>query len=111
MNDDELTKHITSQLDAGMERLDGATRSQLTQARHRALTARHHRPLWIWPAAGSALLASIVAVTIWMGRASDAGDPFSVNDFEMLTNSDDIELYQDLEFMQWLDEAESNGVV
>lgn len=110
MNDDELTKRITDQLDAGSERLDGATRSQLTQARHRALAARH-RKVWIWPAAGGAVLASLVAVMVWTGRGPAINELNSANDFEMLTESDGIELYQEMEFLQWLEEEESNGVV
>lgn len=110
MNDDELIKRITGELEAGSEQLDGATRSRLTQARHRALAARH-RPVWIWPAAGGAVLASVVAVTVWMGgQAPERVDLNAANDFEMLTQGDSLELYQDVEFLQWLEE-ENNGVV
>lgn len=110
MNDEDLIKRITDKLDAGSERLDGATRSRLTQARHRALASRH-RAVWIWPAAGSAVLASVVAVTVWLGHAPEAIDLNGINDFEILTESDSIELYQEMEFLQWLEEEESNGVV
>lgn len=109
MNDDELIKRITGQLDAGNERLDGATRSRLTQARHRAIASRH-RAVWRWPAVGGALLASLVAVMVWLGRAPEVADPYAANDFEMLTESDSIELYQEMEFLQWLEE-EQNDVV
>lgn len=109
MNDDELTKRITGQLDAASEHLDGATRSRLTQARHRALASRH-RAVWIWPAAGGAVLASLVAVTVWMGRAPDLNELNAASDFELLTESDGIDLYQEMEFLQWLEE-ENNGVV
>jgi hypothetical protein len=110
MSDDRMIEQITEQLDAGVERLDGATRSRLTQARHRALAARH-RPRWILPAAGGAVLASIVAVMVWMGRTPDVTPGYSVSDFEMLTSSDSIELYRDVEFLQWLDEKEGTSVI
>jgi hypothetical protein len=65
----------------------------------------------MWPAAGGAVLASVVAVTVWLGRVPEAIDLNGINDFEILTESDSIELYQEMEFLQWLEEEESNGVV
>lgn len=110
MNDDELIGRITGQLEAGVGRLDGATRSRLTQARHRALAARH-RPAWAWPALGGAVLASLVTVMVWLGRPPAAPEPLAAVDFELLMEGDSVELYQEMEFLQWLEETQDNGVV
>ncbi|HEY0721846.1 MAG TPA: DUF3619 family protein [Gammaproteobacteria bacterium] len=114
MNDHELIERITLQLDEGVARLDGATRSRLTQARHRALATRHRR-VWIWPAAGGALLATLVGITLWLGHAPSPAPthsaPLATTDFQLLTDSDSIELYQELDFLEWLEETEGGGVV
>jgi len=110
MSDEKLIEQITERLDTSIERLDGATRSRLTQARHRALAARH-RNSWIFPAAGSAVLASVITAMVWLGHTPDVKPTYSATDFEMLTSSDSMELYQNVEFLQWLDAQEGNGVI
>lgn len=114
MNDHELIGRITARLDEGAECLDGATRSRLTQARYRALATRHRRS-WRWPTVGSALLATLVGVGVWLGQAPVTapvhGESAAITDFQMLTDGDGMELYQDMEFLEWLEETEGNGVV
>lgn len=117
MNDHELIGRITARLDESTANIDGATRSRLTQARYRALAARHRR-VWIWPAAGGAVLASLVGVSVWLGQAPgpvalpvQQGESHAITDFQLLTESDSIELYQEIEFLEWLEATEGNGVV
>ncbi len=114
MNDNELIGRITAQLDEGVATLDGATRSRLTQARYRALATRHRR-IWIWPAAGGALLASLLGISVWLGQAPSPAPvhsaPLASTDFQLLTDSDSIELYQEIEFLEWLEETGGDGVV
>jgi hypothetical protein len=94
--------------------LDGATRSKLTQARHRALQELE-RPAterqWLaWrPQAAAAALVVVAVGAGWLFIDSPA--PLSpvdaiaeVSDFELLLGEDDLELIEELEFYAWLEE-------
>jgi hypothetical protein len=103
------------------ERLDGATRSRLTQARHAALEELEQgrgrafrRPALLVPA--GALAAGVVAALVWVGQpgrpgavgaAGTAGAPVvaevaAVEDLELLAANDEPELYaDDAAFYEW----------
>jgi negative regulator of sigma E activity len=109
MTDDELTRRITGALDEGTVRLDGSTRSRLAQARQRALAAPHARR-WVLPATGGAVLASVVAAALWLSQPVSTSLPVEPQDLEMLTAGDRLELYQELDFLRWLEEMEADRV-
>jgi hypothetical protein len=107
MHDDDhrLMKRVRSALDEGAAQLDGATRSRLAQARAHALESR--RSAWRrWLPAGGAVFASVLAALVWLGQpAPQPGNHFGgVADLELLTSSDDLELYRELDFYRWLEE-------
>jgi len=104
--------------DESVERLDGATRSRLTQARHAAL-AELGRPrfrLASWAPAGALAGAAVLAVLVWT-QPGPGGGPERVlaaapaDDFEMLMVGDDLDmLVEDVEFYAWAAFAETaNG--
>lgn len=91
-----------------LESMDGATRSRLTQARHRALdelnTARRWRSGWL-PA--GAVAASVLAVWLIVGVQPDGpGQQQLVVDdgMELLFGDEELDMLEDLEFYAWLDE-------
>jgi hypothetical protein len=105
-------------LGESVERLDGRTRSRLTQARHAALAQLEKPPKASWlrtlvPAGATAAVAAI-AVVMWAGRpAADAvvADGGPAYDMEMLADSEAPDFLADtdeLEFYEWAaDEIES----
>ncbi len=110
IDDESLQQRAREALDARAEALDGATRSRLRQARAQAL-ARARRPVATaprlrWAVALAAVLLLAVAV-VWQQQASRLA-PEAVEDLEVLASSDDLELYQDLDFYLWLDESDPN---
>ena len=104
---DELEHKARALFEDSVERLDARTRSKLTQARNRALdeVRKGARRRWIWAPAGGFALAAVVAVgvVLWPGR-TQVPSPAALEDLEIVADSDNLELLQDVEFYAWLDE-------
>jgi hypothetical protein len=104
-------------LDGSEEDLDANILSRLRQARTRALQGQERREprSWHWfplPAAAgmaTALVAILVAV-FYITRAPVQEPHKSIGDLEILASSDQLDLYEDLDFYDWLaKEKEHNG--
>jgi hypothetical protein len=102
------TKRVFDDSVAG---LDAATRSRLTQARHRALeeaTSRRDRG-WrsaLVPAGTVAATALVAWLVVWQSPpGSDAVPAESLTDLELLLGEEDLEMLdEELEFYGWLEE-------
>ena len=90
-----------------VERLDGRTRSRLTQARHAALDevrrSRVFRTRWLWAPAGGLVAAAAVAVLIgvWRGADPTSGSP-PLEDLDVVAGTENLDLLEDVEFYTWL---------
>jgi hypothetical protein len=85
------------------DRLDGRTRSRLTQARHAALAVAQQRRMalpWLLPA-GATAAAAIVAVLV--ARGPEPEQQTAVDELDIVTAEDSLEFYRDVEFYAWLD--------
>lgn len=105
MNPPDIDQFIKDTLDGSP--LEDSTRQRLDAMRHAALAA-DTRPVFArfaWPAMALASFA-IVAVTLSLvlRSAEPAVDDHAIESFEIMTSSDDLEMYQELEFYLWLDE-------
>lgn len=94
-----------------VERLDASTRSKLTQARNRALDEVNKgaaRRRWLWAPAGGVALAVVVAVVMLNPGGSrprgEAGAP-GLEDIDIVADSENLDMLQDVEFYMWLDDA------
>ncbi len=109
-NDDKLNDWIRHTLDSTVDHLDPSINRCLQQARHAALktSAKPHRPFW--QPAGALLLASILllAVFIWPKR-QNMPEPVALADLELITTGDSLQLYENLDFYQWLLERDSHA--
>ena len=107
----DFEKRTQEILEESTARLDGRTRSRLTQARHAALgqltqPARH----W-WRAyvpAGAAAAVAVLAVVMWSRPFSEsplaAQSAGAVEDMELLADADAPDFVddgEDLEFYEW----------
>ena len=96
--------------------LDGATRSKLTQARHRAMAELEQPPAlfgWLPQAALATLAAAAVGVWVFSGSGSDdeLTETAAVADIEILLSDDELEFYEELDFYAWLEsQPEFNGL-
>jgi len=106
---DEFEKRTQEVLEESAGRLDGRTRSRLTQARHAAL-AQLENPARNWwrsyVPAGAAAAVAVLAVVIWSGpmeKLPQAGAG-PVEDMELLSDADAPDFVadgDDLEFYEW----------
>jgi hypothetical protein len=102
--------------DESVQNLDGRTRSELTQARHSALaeleTAKGSGAWKIWgPLSGVTAAALVLAVMfgpIWTTtQAPQDSGAMPLEDFDIVADSENLELLEDLDFYAWLDSAEA----
>lgn len=106
----QLEERARALFEDSVERLDARTRSKLTQARHRALdevTKGAARRRWIWAPAGGFALAAIVAVVMWSGglRSGAAPDSLALEDIDIVADSENLDMLEDVEFYTWLEDA------
>lgn len=101
---------VRRELDAATGRLDGRTLSRLHRIRSEAL-ARRTKPAdsersW-WPL-GSLAAAGLLAVSLTLNWSQPTaivpqnGQAEALEDIDLLTANDALELYEDYEFYQWL---------
>ena len=106
MNDDpekeaRFVAALKRELDRDSESLDGMTIVRLRAARLRALDARSRPHAWLLAGGfvGTGLAAALVAVLLM----TPAALPITgLEQFDMLSENDSIDLYDNLEFYRWL---------
>ena len=105
---DPLLRKVKQQLDDSVEDLDAEVLSRLNQARSAALQANEKRS-WrmqpMWGGMATASVALVVAV-LWLGGESPQMNNMVVEDLELLSSTEAIELYEDYEFYQWLNDED-----
>jgi len=112
----QLERNAKRVLEESVRRIDGRTRSRLNQARQAALAAAGaRRRAWfgsftLMPAAGAVAAALLVAVVLWHREpagtppvALDAQHAAAVEDMDLLTDNDSIDLMEgwDGSFYEW----------
>jgi hypothetical protein len=101
----DLENKARALFDESVERLDGHTRSRLTQARNRAVDELRNgavRRRWLrGPAGLAAAMVVGAAVMLWagVGRTPAPG----ADDLAIVADTDDLDLLQDVEFYAWLE--------
>jgi negative regulator of sigma E activity len=102
----DFEKRAQEVLEESTARLDGRTRSRLTQARHAALAQLEQPARYWWRSyvpAGAAAAVAVLAVVMWTNPAErPAASP--VEDMELLADSDAPDFVDDgddLEFYEW----------
>ncbi|MBI1422576.1 MAG: DUF3619 family protein [Gammaproteobacteria bacterium] len=104
-------RRIKSTLDANEAQLDADTLRDLRLARHKALeTLQRPRRLWQPVAlAGVAATVVLVAISLHVMQSQGPVTPPAMEDMALLTTSDDLDLYENLDFYQWLELEKRNG--
>lgn len=112
--DREFEAQAQALFDRSVEQLDGATLSQLNRSRHEAL-AELQKPRSVhwgrWAPAAGVAAAVAVAVVMMNGTTVTlpAQDPVTASDFEMLLETDSLEMLEDLEFFSLLEEVDTES--
>jgi hypothetical protein len=100
--ENELEKKSRELLLQSAERLDGRTRSRLTQARHAALAAIRQRHV-LTPLLLPAGIAAAAAMALLLLNPQQPVPVAAVDGLEIVTAEDSLEFYRDVEFYAWLD--------
>jgi len=116
---DLLAKKISEQLDDAVTDMDGQTQSRLRQIRAGAIDQainKGARPFYSprWLSAGIAL-ASVIMLTVLLmplqpehidNNQGNLPATLAAEDLDILTEQEDLELYEDLEFYRWMSTSE-----
>jgi hypothetical protein len=107
----EFERRAKRAFDDSVAALDGATRSRLTQARHRALDEQAHGRDRRWlstivPAGVAAAMALVAWLFVWQPPpTTEVVQDASLGDLEILLGEEDLEMLdEELEFYGWLEE-------
>ena len=106
--DRDVQQKVRAELDKQLHSVDANVAARLSAARHRALDQLKPKSHW-QPLAGWAVAATlVVAVGLWW-QQTPSGNGLNPDDFEMLVSGDGIELYEELEFYDWLSSENDAG--
>lgn len=107
-----LLSAAKSTLENNIDQIDEQVQARLAAARREAIDACSTKQSvtakfsnWILPVGGLAMVgaALLVAVTLWTMPIEQKLEPVAVlEDINLLTGSEDIDFYQELEFYEWL---------
>ena len=113
----DLEQRAKRVFDDSVGAIDAATRSKLTQARHRALQELESKRRSSWwlvpgirsplaPAGALAAVALVALLVMWRGEAPPpTAVAAPVADLDILLGEEDLEMLdEDLEFYAWLEE-------
>ncbi len=113
MNDEQsFFDNIRQTLDNSSDQLDADITRQLHLARYRALENYEEKHSYWKPAGGFALATMLLAaIGVWQFGGHERGNGMAqtMDDLELIASSDSLQLYEDLEFYQWLDVIEDNA--
>lgn len=114
--DNNLEQRSRELFDNSVANLDARTRSRLNQARQAALQAAgakstHTRfgARWLMPVGSAAALMLVVLTSVQVMRpgrdtlTNGSAVANTVDDVEILTSSDELEMLQNVDFYAWLD--------
>lgn len=108
--DRELLEKVRATLDASIEDIDEATLHRLRRNRLDALEAAgaNRQPFFLprWVTAGGVATVAVlgVAVSVWLSASRPVLPEKQVEDLEIITAKEQLDLYADLEFYRWLAE-------
>ncbi len=97
-------------LEQGSDALDARTASRLAVIRRQALEAEKPAIPWLKPVAGLVVTCAAVLVVYFVTRHPVQKEMVAdLEDIELLSASESLEFYDELEFYGWLAEAEGAG--
>ncbi len=108
-DNDKLEREINIALKQSADAIDAETLSRIRQARTRAIQQTEVKQVnWFGIMSGAVATACVMVFIVLLLTGNDPlMQAMPVEDIELVTVLDELELYENLEFFQWLDEYES----
>ncbi len=105
----DFENNVKQQLDESVDQLDAATLSKLNQARQFALSQKtKRRPTYFTWLTGlvSTVAVAMLVISIIPHSPEPVMPIFATEQWDILavTNEEELDLYSELEFYQWLDD-------
>lgn len=108
-DESKLKQKIRTALNTSVDNLDPEISRRLQQARHAALAKIEKPRMPFWQPAGAFALASILLLAVFVLPDRDhTAEITALADLEFIA-TDSLQLYEELEFYQWLLENEINA--
>ena len=106
----EWLETIREALQQGVDELDPGTSLKLAEVRRQALTraSARNRSLYILPAAVLASACLVLAIVLYFPRPQPKQIEM-IDDLDLITNSQNLELIEDLDFYEWLEDYDLPG--
>ena len=113
-NENNFEYNIRQQLTTSLENINGPIQSRLTQARNKALSHSNkphpHFIKWMLPLISTAVAALLVIILMPSNpQQNEAINMATSEDLIMVSEMEDIELYNNIEFYQWLETIDNNS--
>ncbi len=109
-DDSKLNNWIRNTLDSSVDNLEPGINRRLQQARHAALKTGVKPRRSFWQPAGALILASILLLAVFIRpERQSVPEPVALADLELITTDDSLQLYENLDFYQWLLENDSHA--
>lgn len=119
LTDEKLLTAAKATLDENAA-VDDEVRQRLQQARQAAVRvatealnqpSKSTPPRWLIPAGGLAAIGLVIGISILQIQSTRETSPMaSIEDMPLLSAPEDLELYEELDFYQWLAEEEHGDV-
>ena len=104
-NEDDLNARVKQHLDDSVRDLDANTLSKIRQIRSQAIEkANVKKTDWSGVMSGALATACVMVFTVTILLKTPVIEPVSVDDLELISSSDNLELFEDLEFYEWLED-------
>ena len=109
-NDSNTTKTVKRILDTGTDALDSTTLARLRQVRKEALQQSPGRGVrWWMPMSAMGATAAAVLVATWLTTTvAPQARVEGIEDIEILAAADNTELYEQMDFYEWLESQQGN---
>ncbi|MEQ1795324.1 MAG: hypothetical protein ABL970_14165 [Nitrospira sp.] len=110
-DDREFVSRAKQVLDRAVGEVDQPTTLRLQRGRLAALESRSRRPSWMTWVSGFAV-ASVAALVLYLWMPQPAPQQHAavpLEDFELVTSVENVELAEDLEFFHWLADDDTTG--
>ena len=113
---EEIPAKVVIELDAAAERPEPEVSARLSEARRKAVNLAEQRERRLfsiprWATAGGFATAAVIGVAVSLWYADHRENPMSkgVEEIELISSHDQLDLYEDLEFYRWLAEQRHAG--
>lgn len=108
--DDLFLAHAKQTLDQSLDQVDARLAGRLQRARREALEISMDRRPWRrWAGVAVASIGLLTVVFFTNQRDMDNHGQPMLEDIELMTSPENVELSEDLEFYDWLAESTTNG--